>query len=136
VSGQRPRVDELVYPQVELVRDDLADLATKAAKELVEAEEAELRRQAIEGMPETPTETYGVLVRRLPCQAEWYEGEVIGLLPGSREITKVTARTVEGTLAMCHRRYLAILTGSGVDAAKARIQAAEANFYVASVLGR
>lgn len=125
--------------RVEHIRPDIGDLAQKAAKSMLDREEQQARQQAVSGPPETRRESYGIIAQKV-ASGEW-RGRIIGTLPGADGETTVywTPRKGvemhEGLVAMAHRKYLEILTrGCVCDAATARRRAAEAEFYVATVL--
>lgn len=121
-------------PRIEAGRADLIELAMRGATEMLAADELAAKKLEREGTPERQTETYGVLVRDLANG--WHTGEVIGILPGADGTTTVYARTRDGVIAMCHRAFLAALTGGSIccDTKAARIRAAEAVFYVSLVV--
>lgn len=116
---------------IEAGRADMEELCKRATDELLAMPEPEPERDA------APTETYGIVAQRLwsgPAGDLW-QGAVIGQLPGATADTVVTARTCDGLVAMAHRAYLQALTAGCVcDAPTARRRAAEAEFYIATVV--
>ena len=124
-------------PRIEMGRPDLLDLAQSASREMLANEERDAARKAVEGPPEAKRESWGIIAKMLwsgPA-GEYWEGQVLGSLPGSDRITMVNAKTCDGLVAMSHRAYLSALTTGGVcDAPTARTRAADAEFYVSTVL--
>lgn len=120
-------------PRVEHIRPDIGDLATKAAQSMLDREEQQARQAAVDGPKEARRESYGIIARKTGT-GEW-RGEIVGQLPGADGVTVVWNRNREGLVAMAHRKYLEVLTRSCVCSVEvARKRAAEAEFYVATVL--
>lgn len=121
-------------------RADPIALGQRAAQDIADHEERERIREGIEGpAPEAKRESFGIVAVKL-ATGEW-KGTIIGQLPGADGETRVwwaprpNVTPHEGLVAMAHRKYLEILTRSGFcNAAAARRRAAEAEFYIATVL--
>lgn len=124
-------------PSIEVGRPDLLDLAQAASREMLAKDEAAARRAALEGPPEEKRESWPIVARKLWTgpRGEYWEGQVMGSLPGARGLTVVNAKTCEGLVAMAHRAYLQCLTAGNVcGLAEARKRAADAEFYVSTIV--
>lgn len=129
--------DNAKAPVIVMGHADLLDLGQKAAQEMLAKDEHDQRRRAHEGPPEVRTESWGIIAKKLFTgpKGDYWEGQVLGTLPGTDRPTIVHARTCQGLEAMAHRAYLTALTEGGVcNAAQARIRAADAEFYVSTVV--
>lgn len=135
-----PKDDDPLTPLTERVREDIGELAQRAAQEMIdEADERERREQNTRHTPEAGTERecfYCLVHYRIDMSVgrSWYEAHTIDPMPYGLRPLMTVAPSADRAVRRMHWIYALALMRVGHDELEARRKAARATFIQAEVI--